>query len=148
RVLYALTDAGRAAIERAKATPSLAYVDLFEGYLRAIGISRNVRWHDLRHTAGSSLVSGWWGRRWTLEEVQEYLGHESIDATKRYAHIGQTALKKAVAETSGLPTGGHHLLPAALEATLTLARKYRKSRAPAAGLEPATRRLTAACSTN
>jgi integrase len=83
-------------------------VDLFRAeYLHAAGIvakqrhdRRAVRWHDLRHTAGSSLVAGWWGRRWTLEEVKEYLGHSSILVTQRYAHLGQTALKKAVRETN------------------------------------------------
>jgi integrase len=36
--------------------------------LRAAGIDdRNVRWHDLRHTCASALISGMWGRRWSLE---------------------------------------------------------------------------------
>jgi integrase len=91
-------------------------VDLFRTeYLPAAGIvakqrhdRRSVRWHDLRHTAGSSLVAGWWGRRWTLEEVKEYLGHSSILVTQRYAHLGQTALKKAVRETvRGAPPVPH-----------------------------------------
>jgi len=30
---------------------------------------RNVRWHDLRHTCASSLVSSAWGRPWRLEKV-------------------------------------------------------------------------------
>ncbi|WP_437947543.1 site-specific integrase [Sorangium sp. So ce296] len=41
------------------------------------GVTRPVRWHDLRHSCASSLVAGWWGRRWTLEEVREHLGHTS-----------------------------------------------------------------------
>ena len=90
--------------------------DLFrEVYLPAAGIvaegrhdRHSVRWHDLRHTAGSSLVSGWWGRRWTIEEVREYLGHRSIMSTQRYAHLGDTALKKAVQETHrGAPAVPH-----------------------------------------
>jgi integrase len=64
-----------------------------------VGLKRRCRWHDLRHTAGSSLVAGWWGRRWTLEEVRPFLGHSSILITQRYAHIGDEALHAAAAET-------------------------------------------------
>lgn len=60
-----------------------------------------LRWHDLRHTTASSLVSGWWGRAWSLVEVRDLLGHESVTTTERYAHLAQTALKKAAAETGG-----------------------------------------------
>ncbi|HTN83636.1 MAG TPA: site-specific integrase, partial [Sorangium sp.] len=58
-------------------------VDLFDRHLAAAGITRPVRWHDLRHSCASSLVAGWWGRRWTLEEVREHLGHTSIASTHR-----------------------------------------------------------------
>ncbi|HVK69029.1 MAG TPA: site-specific integrase, partial [Polyangium sp.] len=34
---------------------------------------RPVRWHDLRHTCASSLVAGWWGYPWTLEQVAAQL---------------------------------------------------------------------------
>src|SRR5262249_20816414 len=56
RVTYELTGAGRDALERARNVPTKAWDDLFERYMQAIGIQRKVRWHDLRHTAGSSLV--------------------------------------------------------------------------------------------
>ena len=52
--------------------------------LREAGITRAVRWHDLRHTCASSLVSGLWGRTWTLDEVREVLGHTSTKVTERY----------------------------------------------------------------
>ena len=43
------------------------------------------RFHDLRHTAASYLaMSGY-----SLPEIGAVLGHESIDATQRYAHIAQ-----------------------------------------------------------
>ena len=64
------------------------------------GIVRNVRWHALRHTCASSLVSGWWGRQWTLSEVCELLGHGSVTTTERYAHLADTVLKQAARETS------------------------------------------------
>lgn len=77
--------------------------------LARIGITDRVRWHDLRHTCASSLVAGWWGRRWTLEEVCAFLGHSSIVVTQKYAHLGETALKAAARETApgyALVTGG------------------------------------------
>ena len=74
-------------------------------YLAAAGIVVDrrhdrmpVRWHDLRHTCAAALVSGMWGRRWSLEEVKGLLGHESITTTERYAHLAQSALKTAAAE--------------------------------------------------
>jgi integrase len=97
------------------------YVDRFELAMRAVGIERNVRWHDLRHTCASSLVGGFWGDAWTLEEVRDMMGHSSITVTQRSAHLGQTALKKA-------------------------SRKIRFDVGPA-GVEPATPGLKGPCAT-
>ncbi|MBN1607832.1 MAG: site-specific integrase [Polyangiaceae bacterium] len=74
-------------------------------WLAAAGIKRPVRPYDLRHTCASSLVAGRWGRRWTLEEVKEVLGHSDIKMTQRYAHLGATALRTAVRETQAALTG-------------------------------------------
>jgi integrase len=74
--------------------------------LAAACLGRHVRWHDLRHTCASSLVAGWWGRPWRLEEVRSMLGHSSITVTERYAHLGETALTAAAAATGGGPSGG------------------------------------------
>ncbi len=54
-----------------------------------------VTWHSLRHTCAASLVSGFWGRNWSLEEVREILGHSSIHVTERYAHLAPTVLSRA-----------------------------------------------------
>ena len=72
---------------------------LFAQYLSAAGINPEVRFYDLRHTFASSLVSGLWGRPWSLEEVQPMLGHSSIAMTQRYAHLSDTTIKKAARET-------------------------------------------------
>jgi integrase len=71
------------------------------GVLERAGITRPFRWHDLRHTCASSLISGWWGRHRTLKEVCDLLGHRSITTTERYAHLADTALKQAARETVG-----------------------------------------------
>lgn len=71
----------------------------FKPWLKKAGIGRTVRWHDLRHTCASSLVAGWWGRPWRLEEVCAHLGHSSITVTQRYAHLAPSALDMAAAET-------------------------------------------------
>ena len=72
-----------------------------EGMRERLGVSRAVRWHDLRHTCASHLVSGSWGRAWRLEEVREYLGHTSIEVTQRYAHLAPEALRATAAATVG-----------------------------------------------
>jgi len=74
-------------------------------WLKAACIDRPVRRYDLRHTCASAPVSGWLGRRWTLEEVKGVLGHTDIKTTQRYAHMGATALRDAVRETQLALTG-------------------------------------------
>lgn len=70
-------------------------------WLRAAGIERRVRWHDLRHTCGSSLSAGWWGHRWALEEIRDFLGHSTITMTERYAHLAGSIVEDAAAKTTG-----------------------------------------------
>jgi integrase len=76
-----------------------AKVDLFHEWTRAARIDRTVRWHDLRHTCPSSLVAGWWGRRWSLEEVREMLGYSSVLVTEKYAHFADSAIDRAARQT-------------------------------------------------
>lgn len=68
--------------------------------LRAAGLARRVKWHSLRHTCATNLVTGVLGRRWTLEEIQPLMGHSAIAITQIYAHVGESALKRAAAETA------------------------------------------------
>jgi len=68
-------------------------------WLAKAGITRRVRWHDLRHTCATSLLAGWWGRKWTLDEVCKLLGHSSITVTERYARKLNETQRLAVAAT-------------------------------------------------
>ena len=59
--------------------------------LRDAGL-RSLRFHDLRHSFASQLVSA----GVTLKVVQELLGHQSIQMTLRYAHLAPGVTKTAV----------------------------------------------------
>lgn len=76
-------------------------------HLALIGVTRRVRWHDLRHTFGSALISGMWGHSWSLEEIRPVIGHSSITMTQRYAHVCQTRL----AETARMTNYGGFVAP-------------------------------------
>jgi integrase len=80
-------------------------VDGFRLALAAAGIERHVRWHDLRHTCASSLISGFWGRTWEAIEVRDFLGHQHVTVTERYAHLAPAALASKAALTPGLRLG-------------------------------------------
>jgi len=73
------------------------------GHKTLAGITRRVRFHDLRHTCASHLVMGTWGRAWRIEEVCAFLGHSDITVTQRYAHLSPDHLSKAAAETAQVP---------------------------------------------
>jgi integrase len=79
------------------------HVRNWKSWVRAAGIERNLRWHDLRHSCAASLVSGWWGRAWLLHEVRDLLGHSTLKQTEMYAHLAPDSLAKAASETT-LPT--------------------------------------------
>lgn len=70
-------------------------------WVKAAGIKRHITWHDLRHTCATALLAGWWGRKWSLDEVCKMLGHSSIAVTERYARKLNETLRLAVAATSG-----------------------------------------------
>ena len=76
--------------------------------LALCNFGRRVRWHDLRHTCATSLLAGWWGRVWSLEEVRGFLGHSTVKVTERYARILDSKVATAAAQTRGelmFPTG-------------------------------------------
>jgi len=77
-------------------------------------IGRRIRWHDLRHTCATALLAGWWGRKWSLDEVCQHLGHSSVTVTERYARKLAETNRLAVAGTV-FPASSPLMLPASSE---------------------------------
>ena len=74
----------------------------FPEHLALADISRDVRWHDLRHTFGTSLVNGFWGPKWSLQEVAKVMGHSSVKVTERYAHVDDAVVNELAAKTNNI----------------------------------------------
>lgn len=70
-------------------------------------IGKPIWWHLLRHTCASSLVSGAWGMRWTLEDVSKVLGHTSIKTTEIYAHLAPSAVQSTATRAQAAWSGRH-----------------------------------------
>lgn len=70
--------------------------DCWKLYLRAANLREDIRLHDLRHSAATSLLTGEHGGAWTSEEVQHLLGHASVATTeKTYLHPGDRLVLRA-----------------------------------------------------
>lgn len=119
---------GKSKVGKAKLLPEM---------LALIGVDRNIRWHDLRHTCASSLVSGTWGRAWKLEEVRDMLGHSSITVTEKYAHLSPEARQGAA---NGTPGHGVilHVMGGGIGGSGVAAISSDFNEVGRAGLEPAT----------
>jgi len=91
--------------------------EAFERALRRAGI-KACRFHDLRHTCASHLVSN----GVDILVVKELLGHKTLAMTQRYAHLSPERGRSAVGLLAGLfgtnkapnsPQKGTHVAPAA-----------------------------------
>jgi integrase len=72
--------------------------------LKRRGITRRIRFHDLRHTCASHLLQGTWSPALIssplrLEEVEAWLDHSDIAVTQRYAHLAADAIRGKVVVT-------------------------------------------------
>jgi len=85
-------------------TDGTSYRAEINGYRLRAGITRRVRFHDLRHTCASHLLMGTWGVRLPIEEVAAWLGHSSTAVTQRYAHLAPDHLSARVAAAIGAPS--------------------------------------------
>ena len=65
-----------------------------------VGITRKVRFHDLRHSHCSNLISGAYGRVFSLIETKELAGHSAVATTMRYSHVSEGGVARAVHETA------------------------------------------------
>lgn len=82
------------------------WVDPFKRYCAMAGIEERpgLVWYCLRHSCATSLLEGWWGPAWSLEEVCEMMGHSSISVTEGYIHSTGYRLRGAV---SRMPLNGY-----------------------------------------
>lgn len=79
--------------------PMLENKHSFETAVKKAGIE-HCRFHDLRHTFASHLLMN--GAN--IKDVQELLGHKTLEMTLRYAHLSAEHKKKAVNLLNGLTT--------------------------------------------
>lgn len=70
---------------------------LTPGTVSRAGITRHIRFHDMRHTCASHLVQGTWMPPMSLYEVKDWLGHTDIQVTQRYAHLSPLGREEKVA---------------------------------------------------
>jgi integrase len=58
------------------------------GFKAALGITRAVRFHELRHTTASHLAMGTWtSAPWPIQDIAAFMGHGSLAMTQRYMHL-------------------------------------------------------------
>lgn len=101
RVFPGLGGGARLRGDDARWAPAMRAGGAINGYRARAGITRRVRFHDLRHTCASHLVMGTWAPALSLLEVAQWLGHSSVSVTQRYAHLCPDRLAARVGRGSG-----------------------------------------------
>lgn len=76
------------------------------GYKAALGITRPVRFHDLRHTCASHLAMGTWtSAPWPIQDIAAFMGHSSLAMAQRYMHLAPAHLHDRVRGAGGGTSG-------------------------------------------
>jgi integrase len=78
--------------------------------LERAGITRRMRFHDLRHTCASHLLQGTWApalirEPLRIEELKAWLDHSDIGVTQRYAHLAPDVILGKVASSRDARSG-------------------------------------------
>lgn len=74
--------------------------------LKVIGINKNIRWHDLRHTNATLLLS----QGIDFKVIQERLGHSDISTTLNiYSHVNKEMQKNATNKLNNLLEYGNSM---------------------------------------
>lgn len=68
----------------------------FRAALRKAGIPRHLKWADLRSTCAASMALGYWGRRYSVADVQKVLGITNVHVMQRYATLFESHLGAAM----------------------------------------------------
>ncbi|MFL1781268.1 Site-specific integrase [Candidatus Hepatincolaceae symbiont of Richtersius coronifer] len=71
----------------------------FKRTLAEASISKEFRWHDLRHTCASWLIKGWFSWQDDLMDiyrVSKWLRHSDVKMTQIYAHLTTEDLKNQI----------------------------------------------------
>jgi integrase len=76
-------------------------------------LGRRIWWHLLRHTTASSMIAGWWGRRWSLDDTRAIMGHSSVTVTERYAHLAGSVIHQLGAQAQAAWTSSSHAVATA-----------------------------------
>ncbi len=86
--------------------PRKRAVDPRVGHRVTLGITRRVRFHDMRHTLASHLTMGSWTEApFPLHDVARWLGHSSVTVSERYSHLSPSHLHdRAKAPAAGRGT--------------------------------------------
>ena len=64
--------------------------NMIKRYAQKAFILKNISAHTLRHSFATTLLNNWAG----LREIQEMLGHSSINTTQVYTHVTSPKLKE------------------------------------------------------
>lgn len=93
--------------------PPRSWPDAVQTFGALPRIGRPIWWHLLRHACASSLVSGWWWMRWSLEDVSKVLGHTDVRTTQIYAHLAPKAVHDTALRAHAAYLGSSHGAPTA-----------------------------------